>query len=132
MCDKYGSGHLQPETTTISISIQPETMAPPEPHDICLPPKKTSFQKLKHKLLEVFFADDPLHKFKNQTRVTKFKLALQFVLPVFEWAPNYNVALLWSDVVSGLTIASLAIPQGISYAKLANLPPVIGLCKFSE
>ncbi|KAL8127419.1 hypothetical protein AgCh_014365 [Apium graveolens] len=32
-----------------------------------------------------------------------------------------------SDVVSRLTIVSLAIPLGISYAKLANLPPIIGL-----
>ncbi|KAK6146779.1 hypothetical protein DH2020_020648 [Rehmannia glutinosa] len=28
---------------------------------------------------------------------------------------------------NSLTIASLAIPQGISYAKLANLPPIVGL-----
>ncbi|KAE8685520.1 Sulfate transporter 3.2 [Hibiscus syriacus] len=32
-----------------------------------------------------------------------------------------------SDLISGITIASLAIPQGISYAKLANLPPILGL-----
>ncbi|KAK1399088.1 Sulfate transporter 3.1 [Heracleum sosnowskyi] len=31
------------------------------------------------------------------------------------------------DLIAGITIASLAIPQGISYAKLANLPPIIGL-----
>ncbi|MBA0730779.1 hypothetical protein Golax_020393, partial [Gossypium laxum] len=31
------------------------------------------------------------------------------------------------DVLAGITITSLAIPQGISYAKLADLPPIIGL-----
>nr|XP_043637352.1 probable sulfate transporter 3.4 [Erigeron canadensis] len=98
-----------------------------ELHDVCLPPRMTTFQKLSHKLLEIFFPDDPLHKFKNQTRFNKILLALHFVFPVFEWAPSYNIALFRSDVVAGLTIASLAIPQGISYAKLANLPPVIGL-----
>ncbi|KAI3763319.1 hypothetical protein L1987_53773 [Smallanthus sonchifolius] len=49
------------------------------------------------------------------------------MFPIFQWAPNYDLTLFRSDVISGLTIASLAIPQGISYAKLANLPPVIGL-----
>ncbi|KAL8232390.1 hypothetical protein R6Q57_002168 [Mikania cordata] len=102
-------------------------MTPTELHDVCLPPEKTTFQKLRQKLSEIFFPDDPLHRFKNQTRVNKIMFALHFVFPVFQWAPNYNFGLLRSDVVSGLTIASLAIPQGISYAKLAHLPPAIGL-----
>lgn len=105
--------------------------APPQPeveiHKVCLPPNKTTFQKLKHKLSEVFFPDDPFHRFKNQTWVRKVLLGLQFLFPVFQWGPDYTLALFKSDIVSGLTIASLAIPQGISYAKLANLPPIIGL-----
>ncbi|KAJ0091180.1 hypothetical protein Patl1_13209 [Pistacia atlantica] len=52
---------------------------------------------------------------------------LEYVFPILQWAPTYNLALFRSDLIAGLTIASLAIPQGISYAKLANLPPVIGL-----
>ncbi|CAK9310468.1 unnamed protein product [Citrullus colocynthis] len=102
---------------------QPEV----EIHKVCLPPNKTTFQKLKHKLSEVFFPDDPFHRFKNQTWVRKVLLGLQFLFPVFQWGPDYTLALFKSDIVSGLTIASLAIPQGISYAKLANLPPIIGL-----
>ncbi|KAI3737620.1 hypothetical protein L2E82_27628 [Cichorium intybus] len=125
--DGSGSGHAQQETTTVSILVPSETMGPQELHGVCLPPQKTTFQKLRHKLSEIFFPDDPLHRFKNQTNVNKILFALHFVFPVFQWAPNYNLTLLRSDVVSGLTIASLAIPQGISYAKLANLPPVIGL-----
>ncbi|CAI0422761.1 unnamed protein product [Linum tenue] len=84
-------------------------------------------EKLKQRVGEIFFPDDPLHKFKNQTLPKKLLLGLQFLVPVFEWGPQYNLKLLRSDVVSGLTIASLAIPQGISYAKLAKLPPIIGL-----
>ncbi|CAI0422658.1 unnamed protein product [Linum tenue] len=96
-------------------------------HDVCLPPHMTTLQKLKKRLAEVFFPDDPLHRFKNQTGPRKLLLGLQFVFPVFQWASQYDLALLRSDAVSGLTIASLAIPQGISYAKLANLPPIVGL-----
>ncbi|KAF5741694.1 sulfate transporter 3.4-like [Tripterygium wilfordii] len=98
-----------------------------EIHSVCLPPKQTTLQKLKHKLTEVFFPDDPLYRFKNQTWCKKLLLGLQFFFPIFQWGPEYNLSLLRSDVISGLTIASLAIPQGISYAKLANLPPIIGL-----
>ncbi|XP_023000335.1 probable sulfate transporter 3.4 [Cucurbita maxima] len=114
------------------LRIPPEEMsAPPqhteEIHKVCLPPTQTTLQKLKHKLSEVFFPDDPFYRFKNQTWFRKLLLGLQFLFPIFQWGPDYTLALFKSDIVSGLTIASLAIPQGISYAKLANLPPIIGL-----
>ncbi|KAL1565121.1 putative sulfate transporter 3.4 [Salvia divinorum] len=102
-------------------------MPPVEVHRVCLPPLKTTAQKLRHRLSEIFFPDDPLHKFKDQSWLQKLVLGLQFFFPIFHWAPNYTLSLFKSDVVSGVTIASLAIPQGISYAKLANLPPIIGL-----
>ncbi|THF94855.1 hypothetical protein TEA_007064 [Camellia sinensis var. sinensis] len=116
---------LDHETTTVTIST--EAMPPLELHRVCLPPHKTTFQKLRHRLSEIFFPDNPLHQFKNQTWLRKLVLGLQFFFPVFQWGSSYSLDLLRSDVISGLTIASLAIPQGISYAKLANLPPIIGL-----
>ncbi|KAL8250161.1 hypothetical protein R6Q59_033854 [Mikania micrantha] len=125
-----GSGHANQEqtaTTPVNVTVSGETMTSFAVHSVCLPPQKSTLQKLRHRLSEVFFPDDPLHGFKNQSRLRKLILALQFFFPIFEWAPNYSFTLLRSDVVSGLTIASLAIPQGISYAKLANLPPIIGL-----
>ncbi|KAH6782139.1 sulfate transporter 3 [Perilla frutescens var. frutescens] len=103
-------------------------MPPPlKVHRVCLPPPKTTVEKLRHRLSEIFFPDDPLHKFKDQAWLRKLILGLQFFFPIFQWAPNYSFKLFKSDLVSGVTIASLAIPQGISYAKLANLPPIIGL-----
>ncbi|KAL3633030.1 putative sulfate transporter 3.4 [Castilleja foliolosa] len=102
-------------------------MQPSQVHKVCLPPPTTTVQKLRRRLSEIFFPDDPLHGFKNQTWFRKLVLGLQFLFPVVKWGPNYSLKLLKSDIVSGLTIASLAIPQGISYAKLANLPPIIGL-----
>lgn len=96
------------ETT---IRIPTEAMPPVEIHKVCLPPKQTTFQKLKHRLSEIFFPDDPLHRFKNQTWLRKLILVLQFFFPIFQWGPEYNVSLLRSDAISGLTIASLAIPQ---------------------
>ncbi|CAA2980753.1 probable sulfate transporter [Olea europaea subsp. europaea] len=113
--------------TTTTITISGDALPPLETHEVCLPPHRTTLQKLRQRLSEIFFPDDPLHGFKNQTWFRKLHFGLQYFFPIFQWATNYNIKLLRSDVVSGLTIASLAIPQGISYAKLANLPPIIGL-----
>lgn len=82
-----------------------------EIHQVCLPPRVTTFQKLKNKLHEIFFPDDPLYIFKNQTRRKKWILGIQYFIPIFSWAPSYNLKLFRSDLVAGITIASLAIPQ---------------------
>lgn len=86
----------------------------------------TSF---KSDLKETFFPDDPFHDFKGKPLPIKAKKALQYFVPIFEWFPSYSRKLFMYDLLAGITIASLAIPQGISYAKLANIPPIIGLCK---
>ncbi|XP_068651864.1 probable sulfate transporter 3.4 [Aristolochia californica] len=103
------------------------TIPPMEIHKVCMPPKRSTLEALKQRLGEIFFPDDPLHQFKNQRPLRKLLLGLQYLFPIFQWGSEYSLKLLKSDVVSGVTIASLAIPQGISYAKLANLPPIIGL-----
>ncbi|XP_043699315.1 probable sulfate transporter 3.5 [Telopea speciosissima] len=82
----------------------------------------------KSDLKETFFPDDPFRQFKNESEPLGLtKKAFQYFIPVFEWLPNYNFRLFRYDLLAGITIASLAIPQGISYAKLANIPPIIGL-----
>ncbi|XP_015933380.1 probable sulfate transporter 3.4 [Arachis duranensis] len=124
---EHFDSHNGQTTTTIKISM-PSSMPPSlEIHRVELPPERTTLQKLRQRLSEIFFPDDPLHRFKNQPCFMKLLLALQYFFPIFHWAPTYTISLLRSDTISGLTIASLAIPQGISYAKLANLPPIVGL-----
>ncbi|PKA63426.1 putative sulfate transporter 3.4 [Apostasia shenzhenica] len=96
-------------------------------HKVSSPEAKSAFPALKQGLCEVFFPDDPLHRFKNQSLFRKLLLALHYLFPILEWGSGYNLHLLKSDAIAGFTIASLSIPQGISYAKLANLPPIVGL-----
>ncbi|KAL1531939.1 putative sulfate transporter 3.3 [Salvia divinorum] len=98
-----------------------------EVHRVAPPPARTTADKLRSRLKETFFSDDPLRRFKGQSSRDQLILGAQYVFPILEWGPKYSLGLLKSDIVSGLTIASLAIPQGISYAKLANLPPIVGL-----
>ncbi|CAK9160669.1 unnamed protein product [Ilex paraguariensis] len=97
------------------------------PHRVAIPPPKPFYQSLESSLKETFFPDDPFRQFKNQPMSRKVVLGLQYLMPVLEWAPRYTFDLFKADVVAGITIASLAVPQGISYAGLANLPPVLGL-----
>ncbi|KAL8139431.1 hypothetical protein V2J09_005452 [Rumex salicifolius] len=103
-------------------------------HVVCLPPKMTTFEKLTKRLSEVFFPDNPFHGRRLFSSASgrvgffqKLLIILRFFFPAFQWGPRYTFSLFKCDVISGITIASLAIPQGISYAKLANLPPIIGL-----
>ncbi|KAG6764270.1 hypothetical protein POTOM_031732 [Populus tomentosa] len=113
-----------------SNNMQPDNcleITPMEVHKVVPPPHRSTIQKLKSKLKETFFPDDPLLQFKRQPLGKKWILAAQYVFPILQWGPNYSFKLFKSDIVSGLTIASLAIPQGISYAKLASLPPIVGL-----
>lgn len=81
------------------------------PLEVRLPARRTTVQKLLHRMAEIFFPDDPLHRFKDQTAFRKFILGLQYFFPIFQWAPHYTFKLLKSDVISGVTIASLSIPQ---------------------
>ncbi|MGH9011848.1 MAG: SulP family inorganic anion transporter [Acidimicrobiia bacterium] len=48
-------------------------------------------------------------------------------LPVFEWLPGYDRANLKGDLVAGLTVGAMLIPQAMGYALLAGLPPQVGL-----
>ncbi|KAL0430259.1 UNVERIFIED_CONTAM: putative sulfate transporter 3.3 [Sesamum radiatum] len=106
-----------------AVEIAMET----EVHRVAPPPHRSTLEKLRTRLKETFFPDDPLRQFKGQSWKVKSILGAQYIFPILEWGPKYSLKLLKSDIVSGLTIASLAIPQGISYAKLANLPPIVGL-----
>ncbi|KAK9134332.1 hypothetical protein Syun_013662 [Stephania yunnanensis] len=96
-------------------------------HKVGVPPKQSLFKEFKSRVKETFFADDPLRPFKDQTRARKFLLGLQTIFPILQWGRDYNFAKLKGDLIAGLTIASLCIPQDIGYANLANLDPQYGL-----
>src|SRR5215213_9567516 len=49
------------------------------------------------------------------------------LLPVLEWLPRYRRADLPGDVVAGITGAAVIVPQSMAYARIAGLPPVVGL-----
>lgn len=91
------------------------------------PPSKPFFQNLGMSVKETLFPDDPFRQFKGQPFSKKCVLGLQYFVPILKWAPGYTFDFFKADFIAGITIASLAIPQGISYARLANIPPIMGL-----
>ncbi|HSI66584.1 MAG TPA: sulfate permease [Planococcus sp. (in: firmicutes)] len=48
-------------------------------------------------------------------------------IPALEWMGSYKKSDLSGDMNAGLIVAIMLIPQGMAYAMLAGLPPVIGL-----
>jgi len=49
------------------------------------------------------------------------------VLPFLEWITDYNKSWFSKDLIAGLTVGIILIPQGMAYAMIAGLPPVYGL-----
>ncbi|KAK4405099.1 Sulfate transporter 1.3 [Sesamum angolense] len=99
----------------------------PYVHKVGMPPKQSLFQEFTFMFKETFFHDDPLRPFKDQPRSRKLQLGIQAVFPILDWGRKYKLHMLKGDLIAGLTIASLCIPQDIGYAKLANLDPQFGL-----
>lgn len=48
-------------------------------------------------------------------------------LPFLEWLPNYKKNWFLKDLVAGVTVGIILVPQGMAYAMIAGLPPVYGL-----
>ncbi|CAN1236226.1 Sulfate transporter 1.3 [Linum grandiflorum] len=96
-------------------------------HKVGTVPKQNLLKEFIATFKETFFADDPLRSFKDQPRSKKFVLGIQAVFPILEWGRSYDLTKFRGDLIAGLTIASLCIPQDIGYAKLANLDPQYGL-----
>ncbi|KAJ4820319.1 sulfate transporter 1 [Rhynchospora pubera] len=96
-------------------------------HKVGVPPRNNLLHDFSATFKEVFLHDDPLYEFRNQPKRKKLLLGIQFFFPIVGWAREYNFKKFQGDLIAGLTIASLCIPQDIGYAKLANVPPNYGL-----
>lgn len=59
--------------------------------------------------------------------VRDWRALLKRLLPVLNGRALYGKFELRTELMAGLTVAALLVPQGIAYALLAGLPPVMGL-----
>ncbi|KAL2716479.1 prestin isoform X1 [Vespula squamosa] len=65
---------------------------------------------------------------KELMRCKNWKSCISSSIPAITWLKRYK----WKDdlvydMISGLTVAIMHIPQGMAYALLGNLPPVVGI-----
>ncbi|KAL8438479.1 hypothetical protein Efla_002229 [Eimeria flavescens] len=66
-------------------------------------------------------------KVKRQARGFSFRRCLRSAVPLEEALRTYKLKYLLPDLFSGISEGVMAIPQGMSYAMLARLPPQFGL-----
>ncbi|KAM9185620.1 solute carrier family 26 member 6 isoform 6-T6 [Dugong dugon] len=72
----------------------------------------------------------PTHQWRSwfQCSGARARALLFQYLPILAWLPRYRVRdWLLGDLLSGLSVAIMQLPQGLAYALLAGLPPVFGL-----
>ncbi|KAG8999682.1 hypothetical protein FRB94_005985 [Tulasnella sp. JGI-2019a] len=52
---------------------------------------------------------------------------LRRLFPILSWIRRYNLTWLTGDLIAGLTVGMILVPQSMSYAKIATLAPQYGL-----
>jgi high affinity sulfate transporter 1 len=57
----------------------------------------------------------------NEAKMQSGRLARY--LPILGWLPKYDRAWLRTDLIAGLTVVALLIPEGMAYAEIAGMPP---------
>ncbi|WPK24932.1 hypothetical protein PUMCH_002231 [Australozyma saopauloensis] len=59
--------------------------------------------------------------------LTKLQHYLISLFPIAQWILHYNFKWLYGDLVAGVTVGVVLVPQSMSYAQLAGLPAQYGL-----
>ncbi|CAF4027945.1 unnamed protein product, partial [Rotaria sp. Silwood2] len=62
---------------------------------------------------------------KSQINNPKQRIKNYFVsyIPFINWIYRYNLTWFWGDLIAGLTVGAIVIPQSMAYAGLAKLEP---------
>jgi MFS superfamily sulfate permease-like transporter len=53
--------------------------------------------------------------------------AMSRFFPISDWAPDSTPKTIRADVIAGIALAGLLVPEGMAYAGIAGVPPQMGL-----
>src|SRR5271170_5049377 len=81
---------------------------------------------------------DPLHNSKlsaHESRLAPraarrkrmYRRAISRFLPISDWLPDCTPTTIRADVIAGIALAGLLVPEGMAYAGIAGVPPQMGL-----
>jgi sulfate permease, SulP family len=71
----------------------------------------------------------PRARFEDTTMPVAARLMsiAQRFLPVLDWLPGYRRDWLLPDVMAGLAVWAVMVPEGMAYAGIVGVPPIMGL-----
>src|SRR5215471_16902775 len=58
---------------------------------------------------------------------TGFAFAARRLLPILDWMPAYRREWLLPDIFAGLALWAVMVPEGMAYAGIVGVPPIMGL-----
>ncbi len=64
---------------------------------------------------------------QSHEAAAKHRPSLTRYLPILEWLPKYQLSWLRPDIVAGLTVWAVMVPEAMAYAGIAGVHPIIGL-----
>jgi SulP family sulfate permease len=64
---------------------------------------------------------------QTKTNASEHPAGIRRYVPILSWLPSYDRSWLALDVVAGLTLWGLVVPEAMAYAGIAGLPPQAGL-----
>ena len=63
----------------------------------------------------------------SSDQVSSHASRLKRYIPILSWLPHYDRTWLTVDIIAGLTLWGLVVPEAMAYAGIAGLPPQAGL-----
>jgi solute carrier family 26 protein len=84
--------------------------------------------KILYLLTPYFSFSSTASNIKDSIKSFSIKNAIYDVCPALLWLPQYNFkSNIVGDIIAGITVAIMHIPQGMAYGLLAGLDPIVGL-----
>jgi len=57
----------------------------------------------------------------------KLNIKISNIFPAIQWLKYYQYNSFKADLIAALIVLAMLVPQGMAYAMLAGLPPVMGI-----